>query len=345
MRKHLFLIALVAIVLCACTSKKSTENTSESIGSMPAIHVEGNKFVNEQGEVVVFKGLCLSDPVKMVARDSVWGERIFAEAEAWGANVVRFAVHPANINMMGWDETFAAMDAGIEWAKAHHLYVVMDWHSIGNLKEEKFTRPMYNTTWDETIRFWRTVAQRYKDEPTVALYELFNEPTYTANDVDLGEVTWIEWKGLLETIIDTIRTYNPNAVCMCAGFNWAYDLTPVAAEPIERENIAYVSHPYPMKRSEPWEEQWEADWGYVADMYPVFCTELGYCLEGERGAHIPVIATDHYGECITKYFEKKGISYTIWCFDPDWGPMLISDWDFTPTTQGRFFKAYLQSMQ
>ena len=24
------------------------------------------------------------------------------------------------------------------------------------------------------------------------------------------------------------------------------------------------------------------------------------------------------------------------------GPMLISDWDFTPTTQGRFFKAYLQ---
>jgi len=22
--------------------------------------------------------------------------------------------------------------------------------------------------------------------------------------------------------------------------------------------------------------------------------------------------------------------------------MLISDWDFTPTTQGRFFKAYLQ---
>ena len=39
---------------------------------------------------------------------------------------------------------------------------------------------------------------------------------------------------------------------------------------------------------------------------------------------------------------KKGISFTVWCFDPNWAPMLFSDWDFTPTTQGRFFKAYLQ---
>ena len=28
--------------------------------------------------------------------------------------------------------------------------------------------------------------------------------------------------------------------------------------------------------------------------------------------------------------------------DPHWAPMLFSDWDFTLTTQGRFFKAYLQ---
>jgi len=32
----------------------------------------------------------------------------------------------------------------------------------------------------------------------------------------------------------------------------------------------------------------------------------------------------------------------VWCFDTRWAPTLISDWDYTPTTQGRFFKAYLQ---
>ena len=54
------------------------------------------------------------------------------------------------------------------------------------------------------------------------------------------------------------------------------------------------------------------------------------------------MSTDVYGEHITKYFERKGISFTVWCFDPNWAPMLFSDWDFTPTTQGRFFKAYLK---
>jgi hypothetical protein len=241
---------------------------------------------------------------------------------------------------MGWEETFNAMDQGIAWAKQYGMYVIMDWHSIGNLKDELYTSPMYNTTKAETFKFWRKVAQRYKDEPTVALYELFNEPTVTAPEV--GDCSWTEWRELQEQIIDTVRTYNPQAVCLCAGFNWAYDLTPVAAEPVRRENIAYVCHPYPMKRPEPWEEKWEQDFGFVADKYPVICTEIGFCLEDEPGAHIPVIATEVYGEHITGYLEQKGISFTVWCFDPHWAPMLITDWSFTPSTQGRFFKAYLQ---
>ena len=203
------------------------------------------------------------------------------------------------------------MDQGIAWAKQHGLYVIMDWHSIGNLKDELYTSPMYNTTKAETFKFWRTVARRYKDEPAVALYELFNEPTVTAPEV--GDCTWTEWRDLQEQIIDTVRTYNPRAVCLCAGFNWAYDLTPVAAEPVRRENIGYVCHPYPMKRPEPWEEKWEADFGYVSNQYPVICTEIGFCLEDEPGAHIPVISTDVYGEHITRYLEQKGISFTVWC--------------------------------
>ena len=198
------------------------------------VTVKGNKFVGPDGNELVFRGLCFSDPVKLI-RDGQWNERYFAEAAAWGANVVRFAVHPANLNAMGWEETFAAMDQGIAWAKQHGMYIIMDWHSIGNLKDELYTSPMYNTTKAETFKFWRTVARRYKDEPAVALYELFNEPTVTAPEV--GDCTWTEWRELQEQIIDTVRTYNPRAVCLCAGFNWAYDLTPVAAEPVQRENI------------------------------------------------------------------------------------------------------------
>lgn len=342
MKKILFAIPLLAgLAITACNSKSEVTETA----TMPRVSVVGNKFVTAEGDTITFRGLCLADPVKLVAHDSMWNDRLFAEAEDWGANIVRFAVHPENINRMGWDATFEAIDKGIEWAKAHHLYVIMDWHSIGNLKDEKFFKPMYVTTKEETFKFWHAVAERYKDEPTVALYEVFNEPTTTA-DVDLGDCTWPEWKALQEQIIDTIRTYNPEAICLCAGFNWAYDLTPVATDPIARENVAYVSHPYPMKREQPWEEQWEKDFGFVADTYPVVCTEMGYCLENEPGAHIPVMATDEYGERITKYFEKRGINFTIWCFDKDYAPTLFTDWEnFTPTTQGRFFKNYLQGLK
>lgn len=333
MKNTFTLLALLATMLIACASEPKPSYW---------IHVEGNKFIDADGKEIIFRGLCYSDPVKLI-NDNQWNEQYFAEAAQWGANIVRFAVHPTHLNTYGWEETFKAMDEGIEWAKKNKLYVIMDWHSIGNLKDAKYTNPMYNTTKEETFKFWKTVAQRYKNEPTVAMYELFNEPTVTGEDT--GECTWEEWKAIQEELIDTIRIYNPNALCLCAGFNWAYDLTPVATAPIERTNIAYVSHPYPMKRSQPWEEQWEADFGFVADTYPVICTEMGFCLENELGAHIPVISTEVYAEHITQYFEKKGISFTVWCFDKDWSPTLIEDWDFTPTTQGRFFKAYLQSMK
>lgn len=303
------------------------------------VKVDENKFIDPQGKVITFKGLCYSDPDKL-ERDGQWGDEYFREAKNWGANVVRFAVHPTSVNRRGWDDYFKLLDKGVELAKKHNLYVIMDWHSIGNLKDEKYTNPMYNTTKAETFRFWTAIAERYKNEPVVAMYELFNEPTVTGNE--LGTCTWAEWKGIMETLIDAIRIINPNALCLVAGFDWAYDLIPVKYAPLNRANIAYVSHPYPQKRQEPWQNKWEEDFGFVAKTYPVICTEIGFCLENEKGAHIPVISDVHYGEQLMKYFEERGISFTVWCFDPDWGPMLIKDWDYTPTTQGRFFKSYLQ---
>jgi hypothetical protein len=35
---------------------------------------------------------------------------------------------------------------------------------------------------------------------------------------------------------------------------------------------------------------------------------------------------------------KKSVSYTVWVFDPDWSPVMIKDWNFTPSEQGEFFK-------
>ena len=84
---------------------------------------------------------------------------------------------------------------------------------------------------------------------------------------------------------------------------------------------------------------WDKSWGYVADKYPMIATELGWAKETDYGAHVPVINNDGtYGPNIAEYMAKKGVSYTVWVFDPEWSPVMIKDWNFTPSEQGEFFR-------
>ncbi len=306
---------------------------------LPAIKVEGKNFVNESGEIVRFKGVSFSDPDKL-KKDGQWTRRYFEEAKNWGCNVVRFAVHPPRLNERGWDAYFELMDKGIEWATELGLYVIIDWHSIGNLNEEKWFRPIYVTSWEETVRFWQKTAERYKGNTTVAFFELYNEPTSQGGE--LGELSWSTWKPTMEKLIDEINKVDDQKVYLVAGMNWGYFLDETVDNPVNRKNVGYVTHPYPQKREQPWEPQWENDWGHVADYYPIMATEFGFMGPDEQGAHVPCISDETYGEAIMNYFSQKGISYTLWCFDPTWPPTLITDWNYTPSRQGKFFKKVLK---
>ena len=306
---------------------------------MSRISVEGNKFVTEEGKPIVFRGLNVSDPDKL-DREGKWNERHFKEIKHWGANLVRFPVHPKAWRERGKEAYIQLLDKGVAMAEAQGLYVVIDWHSIGNLKNEMFMRDIYETTLKETYEFWRTIADHYQGNTTVAFFELFNEPTVMNGQ--LGSCTWEEWKTIVEEMILIIRANGGTAIPLVGGFNWAYDLKDVATNPIEAEGIGYVSHPYPQKREKPWEQKWTEDWGFVAEKYPLMLTEIGFCGPDDKGAHIPVISDESYGDAITKYADERGISYVLWVFDPDWSPMLFSDWDYTPTRQGRYFKKAMQ---
>jgi hypothetical protein len=315
------------------------------------VSVKGNHFVTADGQTIVFRGLDTSDPDKL-ERNGQWNKHYFEEAKSWGANVVRFPVHPAAWHIRGKKNYLKLLDQGVAWAKEEGLYVIIDWHSIGNLYAGKFfpgsselyPPTLYDTTREETFDFWKTMARHYRGNNTVAFFELFNEPAINA-DLNLGDCTWPQWKGLMEELIKAIRASGGTAVPLVAGFNFGYDLTPVANAPIAAEGIGYVAHPYPMKAKQPWESQWTSDWGFVADKYPVILTEIGFLEPEAPGGYNPITGNESYGDAITSYCAKHGISYTVWCFDPHWGPTLIKDWNFTPTRAGAYFKKALQSKQ
>lgn len=301
-----------------------------------ALKVTGNVFTNEKGETVRLTGVSFSDPDKL-ERDDQWNLRYFEEAKNWGCNIVRFPIHPYTWRYRGAENYLKLLDLGVEWAEQTGMYVILDWHGIGNLPEVKFPSFNYAATWDETVKFWKTIAEKYKDNPTVAFYELFNEPVDQA-----APLSWTIWRPMMEKLIDEINGVDNKKIYLVAGMDWAYYLDEVIENPVNRKNVAYVTHPYPQKRAQPWEPQWEKDWGHVADRYPIIATEFGFVIKGERGEHVPVIGDETYGKAIVDYFDKKGISYTVWCFDPHWSPALLDDYDFTPSPrQGVFFKEAL----
>jgi len=287
---------------------------------LPLISVSGNKFIDPDGKKVLFRGLSIADPDKL-AQQGHWNKELFAKVKEFGAMVVRIPVHPVAWRERGTGEYLKLLDQAVQWSTDLGMYIDLDWHSIGNLATGLFQDPMYDTSRQETYNFWRTAARHYARHNTVAFFELFNEPTTFRNQ--LGPVDWAEWKKMQEDLIAVIRAYDPQAIPLVAGFDWAYDLTPLQLAPINASGIGYVTHPYEHKRTRPWEPKWEEDFGFAAGQYPVVATEFGG-LVGE------------YGPAIIKYLEGKGISWMVWCFDPEWGPTLISDWGFKLTASGVF---------
>lgn len=311
-------------------------------GQPSQVRVKGNQFVTGDGKPIIFRGLDTSDPDKL-DRNGHWNKEYFQTAKAWGANLVRFPVHPPAWRRRGPERYLKLLDQGVALAREQGLYVIVDWHSIGNLCAESYqSASSYQTTRKETTEFWTVMAEHYGGNNTVAFFELFNEPALGGK---MGDCSWGQWKQLMENLIATIRANGGTAVPLVAGFNWAYDLTPVATAPIEAEGIGYVCHPYPMKRKAPWQAQWTKDWGFVAETYPLLLTEVGFCGADDRRAHVPVIGDESYGAALTGYCAKRGISYSVWCFDPEWAPTLIEDWSFQPTRQGKYFKAALQKAE
>ena len=310
---------------------------------MPLISVKGNKFVDPNGNVVLFRGLSISDPDKLEMQGH-WSRDHFVKVKEMGAKLVRIPIHPVAWRERTPEEYIKLLDQAVGWCTGLEMYVILDWHTIGNLETGVFQDPMYDTSKQETYNFWRIMARHFAGHNTVAFFELFNEPTTYRNQ--LGPVSWDAWKKSVEEQITIIRAYNPQAIPLVAGFDWAYDLTPLLLSPIAAEGIGYTTHPYSNKRPQPWEPRWEEDFGFAADKYPIIATEFGGFASPPSTNAQPAAETNEkarrnaaYGPAIIKYLEGKGISWAVWCFDPEWGPTLIKNWNYELNPSGEFAKA------
>ena len=135
-------VVLPLVLICLLAGKSYF---AQSAAALPLISVQGNNFITSNDKTIVFRGLDTSDPDKL-QRDKHWNKEYFQAMKSWGTNIVRFPVHPTAWRRQGPENYLKLLEQGVQWATELGLYVIIDWHSIGNLRSELYQNAMYETT-------------------------------------------------------------------------------------------------------------------------------------------------------------------------------------------------------
>src|ERR1039457_526558 len=95
---------------------------------MPLISVKGNKFVDPNGNTMLFRGLSISDPDKLQMQGH-WSKEHFVKVKEMGTKVVRIPVHPVAWRERTPSEYMTLLDQAVGWCTELEMYVILDWHT------------------------------------------------------------------------------------------------------------------------------------------------------------------------------------------------------------------------
>lgn len=147
------------------------------------------------------------------------------------------------------EEGFRLLDNLVAWCRAHGVYVIIDMHGAPggqtgqNIDDSANDEPllfMETKYQDQLVNLWRTIADRYKDEPTVAGYDLLNEPLPQRTGA-AGKYRHLV-EPLYKRITQAIREVDPKHMIILEGVDWANDWS-IFTKRFD-ENLVYQFHYY-----------------------------------------------------------------------------------------------------
>lgn len=65
-----------------------------NVKKLSLIEVKGNKFVNAQGDTILFRGVAIADTDK-IDQERHWNKTLFIKVKEFGATIVGIPIHPA----------------------------------------------------------------------------------------------------------------------------------------------------------------------------------------------------------------------------------------------------------
>jgi len=313
-------LAIVHILICSAMPL---------YGVIPWLHVESNRIKDPNGTIVVLRGVSLIDlgflegwqggAINMISRLTNKNDTQ-GNSPGWHTKIIRIPICPAD-SVSGWPHRWTPgsdsfynvlLRPVIDYCAQKDAYAIIDWHYIANTYDHVTT----------THQFWQYMAPKFANDSHV-MFELFNEPI---NDVGNNSQDWASVKSDMQQWVNLVRSYAPNNLILVGGPQWCQILAPQASNPIDGDNIVYVSHIYPahwlsIYGSQAW---FKNQIMTCAAVHPVMMTEWGFTTTSETLLNGTI---SNYGQPLMDFREDLGIGHTAWCASHNWGPpMFWSNW-------------------
>ena len=253
--------------------------------------------------------------------------------KAAGFNVVRVPVwwgqfYPLNnISNSGWrSDAFDVLDALVSEAGQRGIYVIIDMHGVVGSQSTSGDTGQQNTNtyWSDTNNqgntayMWWEIANHYNGNPTIAGYDLINEPTGAPNNQAVINAQ--------NDLYQTVRSADPNHIVIMEGTwgSWNWSMLPSPTQ-YGWTNVVYEMHEYQYNQSEAVVEQGSTNQvndfnNHASDNVPGYIGEFndfGY------GAAAWQFSTNAYN--------NAGLSWTMWAYKATDG-LIPDSWGFYDPT-------------
>lgn len=156
-----------------------------------------------------------------------------------GANTIRL---PFNYKLFTYEDYmgennpnagFEKIDSVVNWCRDNNLYLILDMHDApggqtGDNIDDSYAYPwIFEEEEDQNLYcdIWKSIAERYKDEPVILGYELFNEPIphFFENKEELNA----KLEPLYRKGVDAIREIDKNHIILIGGAQWNGNFSPI----------------------------------------------------------------------------------------------------------------------
>jgi hypothetical protein len=226
----------------------------------------------------------------------------------------------------------------VDVVNSRSCFIILDLH-WSNAGDWGKNIGQHNMPDENSLSFWRDVAETYKNHPAV-LFGLYNEPHNVGWDIWLngGQVSEKAtrktpvrtYKAVgMQALLDAVRSTGATNVVIVGGLDWAYDFSGILkgarlSDP-SGKGVIYDNHAYPTKGDTV--ERWIAKMETAAKALPIIVGEFGAESRGGTGA----LKDEQWVRQVLQALEDHKWSWTAWDMHPAAGPRLILNFRCEPT--------------